>query len=199
MAIKRMALAAIGALALVFAVAGAGVVLAQRSHEAKAPNTVSNMVSTTATVRIIDKAGRVVTLEGPGGKQVGVDVPAEIDIDRLKVGDKVDVEYYEALAADLEPAGTPMAGPTEQVIQHKTSGGTIKTRVVTATVEVVTVDPVSNEVTFRGPRGNTETIAVQDPKMQEKARRLKPGDKVQFKYSEATAVSLKPQAPEPTK
>jgi Cu/Ag efflux protein CusF len=192
MAMTRTTLTAIGVISLTLALAGAPPALARQSQDAQATEAVSSMVATTATVSAIDKQARIVTLKTADGREVSIDVPADFDLRRLKVGDEVDVEYYEALAVELQPPGTPMAGPKEEAARHRTPSGGVRARVVTVTAEVVSVDPAKNQVTFRGPKGKTETITVQDPQMQEKARQLKPGDKVQFKYTQATALSIKP-------
>ncbi len=184
----RLILAAVISMGLTLATASA---MAQPASD-QGSDSVSETIAATGTVRSIDRQTRAVTLEMANGKQLTVDAPADFSLDSVKVGDRVDVEYTEAVAFALQPPGSPMSGPTEQLTRQKTEKGTIRTRVVTAVAEVLAVDPLHNEVTFRGPRGNTRTIAVQDPAMQEKARQLKPGDKVQFTYTEAAALSIRP-------
>jgi hypothetical protein len=71
-------------------------------------------------------------------------------------------------------------------------GGGVRGREVTMTAEVVSVDPSANIVTFKGPKGNLRTVHVQNPTLQEKLPSLKPGQVVQFDYTQATAASIKP-------
>src|SRR3954471_23959203 len=59
----------------------------------------SEVVHSTATVTSIDKKARTVLLKKDDGDTVSVQVPTEMTgFDRLKVGDKVDVDYHEAIA-----------------------------------------------------------------------------------------------------
>jgi len=55
------------------------------------------------------------------------------------------------------------------------------------------VDAASNKVTFKGPKGNARVVNVEDPEMQAKLPSLKPGQVVQFTYTEATAVAIQPK------
>ncbi len=60
------------------------------------------------------------------------------------------------------------------------------------TAEVVSVDVANNKVTLKGPKGNHKTITVADPAIQKKLPNLKPGQVVQFTYTEAMAVGIRP-------
>ena len=57
---------------------------------------------------------------------------------------------------------------------------------------MVSVDAANNKVTFKGPKGQIETVTVEDPGMQAKLPNLKPGQVVQFVYTEAMAVAIQP-------
>jgi ribosomal protein L6P/L9E len=71
-------------------------------------------------------------------------------------------------------------------------GGGVRGREVMVTAEVVSVDASANTVTFKGPKGNLRTIHVENPSLQEKLQTLKPGQVVQFDYTQATAASIRP-------
>ena len=74
-------------------------------------------------------------------------------------------------------------------------GGTaMGSRETTMSAEVVSVDVPNSKVTFKGPKGNRRTVTVQDPAMQKKLPSLKPGQVVQFTYTEAIAASIRPSA-----
>ena len=60
--------------------------------------------------------------------------------------------------------------------------------------EVTSVDAANNKVSFKGPKGQVRTVTVQDPAMQKKLPGLKPGQVVQFTYTEAVAASIRPAA-----
>jgi cold shock CspA family protein len=71
-------------------------------------------------------------------------------------------------------------------------GGGVRGREVMMTAEVVSVDASANKVTFKGPKGNMRTIHVTNPTLQDKLPSLKPGQVVQFDYTQATAASIRP-------
>jgi hypothetical protein len=63
---------------------------------------------------------------------------------------------------------------------------------VTASAVIVAVDPDNNTITFKGPKGNVQTVTVSDPDVQQKLQNLKPGQVVQLTYTEAMAASIRP-------
>jgi hypothetical protein len=58
----------------------------------------------TVTVAAIDMKSRVVTLVGPEGRKFKLTAGKEIPLEKVKVGDKLNAEYTEALAIAVEPA-----------------------------------------------------------------------------------------------
>jgi len=68
-------------------------------------------------------------------------------------------------------------------------------RETTIQAEVLAVDVPANKVTFKGPQGNARVVQVNDPALQKKLPNLKPGQVVQFTYTEAVAASIRPAAP----
>ena len=56
----------------------------------------------TVTVVKIDVAKRLVTLQGPGGNVYKVKAGPKIQLEKLKVGDKLLATYVEAVAITLE-------------------------------------------------------------------------------------------------
>jgi Cu/Ag efflux protein CusF len=61
-------------------------------------------VKGTVTIAAIDMKTRVVTLVGPEGRKFKVAAGKEIPLEKVKVGDKVNAEYTEAVAIAVEPA-----------------------------------------------------------------------------------------------
>jgi hypothetical protein len=58
----------------------------------------------TVTVTRIDKAKRLVSFEGPGGNVYQVKAGPKVQLEKLKVGDKLLATYVEAVAIKLEKA-----------------------------------------------------------------------------------------------
>jgi hypothetical protein len=150
-------------------------------------------VHETTVVTAIDRTTRSVTLQNADGDIRTVGVPPDMrSFDALKVGDHVDVDYYESIALALMPPGTKSA-MTERSTGGKVEPGVAAAgREVTATVQVVSVDEAMNKVTFKGPKGNIRTVTVYDPSMQRKLASLQPGQMLQIGYREAIAASIKP-------
>ena len=158
------------------------------------PPATARRMHETVVVSAIDRTIRTVTLVNAEGDSRIVGVPPDMKaFDTIKVGDHVDVDYYESIGVALMPAGSK-ASMTETTTGGPTAepGGAAVGRQITATVEVVGVDEVMNRVTFKGPKGTMRTVTVYDPAMQKKLTSLQPGQMVQIVYREAIAASLKP-------
>jgi hypothetical protein len=150
--------------------------------------TTTETTHATVTVAAIDKNARNLTVKTPDGDKTDIQVPADVkEFDKLKVGDKIDVDYTESLAVAMAPKGTK---PSTN--EKMTSGPGAAGHAVTVTAEVVKVDPANNKVTFKGPKGKKQTVTVQDPDMQARLRSLKPGQVFTFQYTEAVAAAIQP-------
>jgi len=69
---------------------------------AKPGGTVAHKVTAMTEVTAIDPAKHVVTLRGPKGNEVDVDVEDPEQLKNIKVGDHVQVTYLEALAISVK-------------------------------------------------------------------------------------------------
>ena len=64
-----------------------------------------NVVEVLAEITAIDKKARKVTVRGPGGNSVTIQVPKDIEkFDELKLGDKVNARYIHAFAVSVQKA-----------------------------------------------------------------------------------------------
>ena len=144
----------------------------------------------TAVVTAIDKSARKVTVKTPDGEKTEIQVPADVkEFDKLKVGNKIDVDYTESIALAMAPKGTKPS-EMERVATAPGAAG----REVTVTAEVIKVDPAANKVTFKGPDGKHQTVTVHDPDLQAKLPTLKKGQVVMFQYTEAVAAAIQPSS-----
>lgn len=158
------------------------------------PTSAQRMTSETFVVSGIDRAKRSVTLTNAEGERNTMSVPSDVKAyETLKVGDRVDVDYQESLAVSLAPTGTKPS-MTEKVVGSpmgaNSPGGAAREMQISA--EVISVDAANNKVTFKGPKGNRKTVTVSDPALQRKLTNLKPGQVVQFTYTEAMAAGIRP-------
>jgi Cu/Ag efflux protein CusF len=154
----------------------------------------SQLISATAKVESIDHGARTVTLKGDEDREMTISVPPDVKaFDKLKVGDKVDIDYYESMAVSMLPTGTKPSA-TERKGRAVDVGGGVMGREVTISAEVVSVDASANTVTFKGPHGHLRTVTVSDPTLQQKLPMLKPGQVVQVEYTQATAAAIRPSS-----
>jgi Cu/Ag efflux protein CusF len=190
-----MLVACIGGGVLALALAGAPA-FADTGADQTAGTPVAGKSATThesGTVTAIDKSTRTVTVKTDAGDTRSFQVPTDVkSFDKLKKGDKIDVDYTEAIAVSMLPKGTKLSS-SEQAAMTKTGRGTgVAGRQMTISGEITKVDTANNTITLKGPKGQVETIDVQDPENQAKLSSLKPGQVMQFTYTEAMAVSITP-------
>ena len=162
---------------------------------AKAPGSVgvAQTVKVTATITALDKGTRSLTLKGPKGKEVSLVAGDQVkNFDQLKVGDRVNIEYVEALTLELKKGSTAPVARTEQAAAAAAkpgeTPGAAGGRQVTIVAEVVAVDPATQVVTLRGPK-RTVDLKVPDPAQ---FRLVAKGDRVEATYTEAMAVVVEP-------
>jgi Cu/Ag efflux protein CusF len=158
------------------------------------------VVKVRGTVSAIDKENRTVTLKGPQGRTITLDVKDPSKLDAIKVGDPVVAAYVEAVAIQVKKAGTATPGMSTQQSRvgskpGETPAGAIA-REVTVVGTITAIDKKAQTVTIKGPQGNQETVKVKDPKNIEG---VKAGDMVEITFTQALAVSLDKPAPQPTR
>ena len=153
--------------------------------------------SISAKVAAIDLATRTVTLVGPEGKELVVEAGEKVrNLDQVRVGDKVTVDYYEGLLAQINAPGAPsnevsMMDAAVRAAKGERPGGGVASA-VTATVKIEFIDNLRHVVQVKGPTGHTTVLQVKRPEFREMLRNLKPGDTVNLTFFEAVAVSVRP-------
>jgi hypothetical protein len=151
----------------------------------------ATMVTVRGWIDAIDKANRTVTLKGPRGGTVTLDVKDPKKLEAVAVGDPVVAAFIEALALQVKkvPGGKPGVSVTEVRATSQPgetpSGAVGREVVVTATITAV--DRKAQTVTIKGPRGNTETIKVKDAT---NLKGVEAGDVAELTYTQALAVTL---------
>ena len=138
-----------------------------------------------ATVTAVDKDKQTVTLKGPKGRSVTIQVRDPKKLEAISVGDPVIAKYYESVAFEVKKAGsaTPGATAQEAVATSKpgeTPAGAVG-RQITVTATITAIDK----------KAQTVTIKARDPKNLDK---VKVGDLVEITYTQALALSLDKEA-----
>lgn len=159
----------------------------------KVSGTIGESVQTvTATVEKIDQKKRMVTLKGPDGKSVTIEVDERVkNLPQVKKGDKVVATYYESAAYEVKRPGQAEPGVTVTGALgtakpgEKPAGVGAHSVTVTSTIEAI--DKTVPSVTLKGPDGDLVTIKVRYP---EKLAQVKVGDLVEITYTQALAISV---------
>ena len=148
-------------------------------------------VEVTATVAKIDYATREVTLKADDGQEYSFVASEQVEnLPQVKVGDRVNITYAEALAYEVKKGGTAADGGTVIAGGRAEPGAKpagALARETSVTVLITAIDPKVPSVTFQGPGGNTRTIKVLHP---EKLEGVSVGDTVVLTYTEALAIKV---------
>jgi hypothetical protein len=166
------------------------------AQEPAKPVVNSQMLQAVATVQAIDPATREVSLRGPRGPFSVVVGPEVKNLDKMRVGDKVVVNYYQGVAAQMAKGATKATDPAESTFRTPGqsaarpgggAGASVTTRVI-----IEDIDTGTNTVAFKRSDGTVHIIAVKSPQMQQFIRTLKHGDAVDVTYTESVAVNVVP-------
>jgi hypothetical protein len=158
----------------------------------------SELTKVQATVQSIDSKAREVTIVGPKGPVTIYCGPEVKNFDNLKVGDKVNVSFYQGLAAQIVKGSQTVKDPAAAAFRTgNTAGpgmnpGGVAGASVTVSVKIEDIDLPTNTVAFKRADGTTHIIEAKSPEMQKFIRTLKPGDHVDVTYTESVAVSIIP-------
>jgi translation elongation factor P/translation initiation factor 5A len=158
------------------------------------------LIEATATVEAVDMANRLVTIKGPDGRQTTIRAGEEVkNLPQVKVGDKVNVKYYEGTALNIHKPGKeqPELGTTVSGGMKRTAPLGAKPageaeQVVTTTVEIAEVDPYKKTISFRSPEKGYRTVSVKDSHLEHYLKELKAGDVVEVVSTESVAIAVEP-------
>jgi len=164
-----------------------------------APFVKESLQQMTATVEAVSMATREVTLKGAAGQVRTIKVgPEAHNLDKVRVGDRVTVNYYESLTAQMRMHDKPnvgfmnAAGAVRAAPGERPGGAAAQS--TTGTVTINSVDTKNNTVTFHRADGVVNTIPVKSPEGRQFISQLKAGDVVDLMYTEAIAVDVAPAA-----
>jgi translation initiation factor IF-1 len=168
----------------------------KKAAEGKKPSVKKEKTTqVTATVEAIDYDNRIVTVKGPEGAIVDIVAGEQVkNLAQVKVGDSVEITYYESIAVKVFKAGQVPQGTAETVAAERTAkpgekpAGIFGSQVtVTATVE--SISPKKTSVTLKMSDGKFRTVKIQDKKNLEN---VKVGDDVVITVTETLAIAVKP-------
>jgi Cu/Ag efflux protein CusF len=159
---------------------------------AKPSVTKESLVTATATVKDIDLKNRLVTLMDEDGNSFDIVVgPQAKNLSQVKVGDLVNVSYYQSVAVSVyKPGEAPSGAEAANMLATAKPGekpGGIAASQVTVTATVQSIDKKNQTAVLKGPEGKTIKLKVKNPKNLEN---VNPGDEVVATYTQAFAISV---------
>jgi hypothetical protein len=153
-------------------------------------------ITVVGEITAVDAAARTVSIKGPQGNigDYAVD-PSVRNLEQVKVGDRVQLDYRAAVGLALVKGGD---GIREKVEADSTAtskdgakpgGAVLKTTTIVA--NVLSVDKKRKLVKLQGPEGRVVDVQVRDPKV---LKEVKANDQVVAKVTESVAINVKPAA-----
>ncbi|HUB45192.1 MAG TPA: hypothetical protein VMB73_09420 [Acetobacteraceae bacterium] len=192
-------MAALGCAAIALLIGAPDAALAQGNPTMT--NVIPDSESATLQAKIvaIDPATRAVTLAGASGEQVTLTAGPVVRLELLKVGQRVNAQYYRSVAFVVKPpsggTGTPITDDqiAQIVAQPAQAPGGIGVRLTKISGTVVGIDVAARRIDIVNPSGGgIYTVDVTDPSRVAMLGSLKVGDTITAVISQALAVSIEP-------
>jgi hypothetical protein len=165
------------------------------AEPADAPAVVSQLSTVQATVKAVYPDKRSLTIVGSDGQPQSIFVGPDVKLSKLHAGDKINVSYYQGLAAQIVRGGETVTDPAVSDFTYKSANGLPGGGAgdsATVSVKIIAVDPGTNTVAFQAADGSQHVVAARSPNMQSFVHKLKPGETVDLTYTESLAVDVTP-------
>jgi hypothetical protein len=161
------------------------------SAHAQAPVTKANVLKVAATITAIDSTNRMLTLRDDKGTEDTFSVGSTVQrFNELKVGQKVNITYYESMVLQLVKPGEKGSGTSFEAALNRAKSalpaGTIATQ-DKMTVTVKAIDNAVPSITVTTEDGREVTRKVEDPK---NLTNVKPGDRIDITFTRAIVTSV---------
>jgi hypothetical protein len=186
------------AVTLLGAALGSSTALAQQSPEADPAKGQANVAQPTAAtaqvveatfkVQKVDKKDRTLTLKDPSGGVLEVKAGPNVDLDKVRTGETLNVSYFSEVALSITKAGEGAPKFAAQALER----GGVTARQATVTAQITSIDREHDTVVVRGPAGQSHTLRIDDPQLRSQLAEVKPGDNLQITYTQAVAVAAEP-------
>ncbi|MDS4027801.1 MAG: hypothetical protein RKO25_12565 [Candidatus Contendobacter sp.] len=174
----------------------------QTTAQPAAPEVAMGEVTTaTFVVQAIDLEKRLVTLKDKHGKPFTIHVGEEArNLPQVKVGDRVVVKYYEAMAVSLSKDLTGSVTEKKESVSADRAplgqkpAGAVRNN-VDIVANVIAINKKTRKVTLKGPERAITVKAPQDVDLSQ----IKVGDQVRLNYVEEFAITVEPMPAKPAK
>lgn len=167
--------------------------MGQDNKAGEKPEILKAVVTTIeATVEEVDYDARKVTLKGPEGNTVTIDVDEQVkNLAQVEVGDLVTVEYIEAVTiqvfapGEVAPGSAAVTAVGSAEPGEKPAGVAMEKIMVVATINAI--DKANSLVTLVSEEGRVKTVKASNPENLEK---VNVGDRVMITYTEGIGISV---------
>jgi len=181
------------ALALIIALLFVAPVIAHGTVAADKPSFSSTQkVTLSATVEAINHETREVSLRGEDGELLEIVADEEVrNLDQVKTGDTLSIEYLQNMSVEVVAADHAEAGAAVITAEARTDEGempgaaAVESVVITAVVEEINLE--ANTFKLKGPDGNISEHTARDP---ENLKKAAVGDLVVITLTEAVSITV---------
>ncbi|MBB3239977.1 hypothetical protein FHW68_001468 [Pseudomonas sp. Tn43] len=145
-------------------------------------------------VLAVDPANYQVTIEGHDKNPVPIQLTDQAkNLHNLKVGDVVDIHVIRSVAYKLDTDVGGASGITDESMSIRATKdnpnpGGEAVRQVKVTSKITHIDFKKHEVTLLPPEGEATVLKVEDPKLQERMKKLQVGQTIDAIYTEVLKV-----------
>jgi Cu/Ag efflux protein CusF len=158
---------------------------------AQQPVSKTNMVKISATIQAIDPTTRMITLRDDKGGEDTFKVGDSVQrFNELKVGQRVNITYYESLVLQLVKPGEKGGGTSYQAALSRAKSTLPAATLASqdkATVTVKAVDPAVPSISVTTEDGRVVTRKIEN---KEYLEGVKPGDKIDITFTRAFVTEV---------
>jgi hypothetical protein len=161
------------------------------SHEHLAGIGSATVVTIHGKIVAVDRAKKLVTLEGPSGKKVTLEVKNPYNLEAAKPGEPFVARFYEIVTIRKKRPGEmiPAVALDEGIVSAapgQTPGAAVG-RSVRVVATIVAINKTKKTVDLQGPNGVVETVNVANPA---NLKHVKVGNDIVITLTKVTAISL---------
>ena len=143
----------------------------------------------------VDPANKLVTLQGPSGKDVTLTANNTYNLGSLKAGDRYVARFTESISIISKgPSDTPPVATLKEGLWTAAPGqipGAAAAQQAQLVVVVSAIDAADRRLTLRAPDGSTENIHVTNPAA---LQGVQVGDQIAIILTQSVAIAVDPES-----
>jgi hypothetical protein len=167
---------------------------AMPSHEHIRGIASATVITIHGKIVAVDRSKKLVTIEGPNGKEIPIHVHNPYNLQQAKVGDRFVAKFYEIITILKQKPDTsiPSVSVDEGIVTAEPGqpAGAAFGRSIRVVTTVDAINHAERTIVIKGPSGAEETVKVNHPFS---LKHIKVGDQIVMTLTDVVAVSLKPE------